>query len=102
MLPPRDAGVFRSRGGGDGGSSSSSSSTLGLEAAFFGFAISAAAGMRSLGSRRRSASAAARPNRGSLRPPLFFRPHAIRDTPAPLLVHANAPDLRAGYVKVNA
>ena len=41
-----------------------------------------AAGMRSLGSSRRSASAAARPNSGSLRPPLFFRPHAIRNTPA--------------------
>ena len=35
-------------------------------------------GMRSCGIRRNSASAAASPNCGSLRPPLFFRPHAIR------------------------
>src|SRR5690242_18532341 len=80
------------RSGGGGGSSSSSSSRR--LADFFGFC--SAAGMRSLGSRRRSAIAAASPNRGSLRPP-FFRPHAIRQrhqhrSPP----HATARTLRAG------
>src|SRR5882672_8877721 len=36
-------------------------------------------GMRSATDSRRSASAAGSPNSGSLRPPLFFRPHAIRN-----------------------
>ena len=49
------------------------------------------------------ASAAASPNSGSLRPPLFFRPHAIRKTPlTPGPPHANVRSLRAGYAKVNA
>src|SRR5262249_48934711 len=91
---------LRSRGGG-GGSSSSSSSTLRAATGFFGFP--SADGMRSLGSRRKSASAAASPKRGSLRPPLFFRLHAIPETPSqncPL--HANVRDLRSGYGEINA
>src|SRR5690242_2994704 len=73
-----------SRGGGASSSSSSSITGLRLGMAFFGVS-SPTDGIRSLGSRRRSAIAAARPKRGSLRPPLFFRPHAIhryaRDPP---------------------
>src|SRR6201994_3759863 len=76
--------TLRSRGGG-GSSSSASARRL---AAFFG--LSSDAAMRAFGLSRRAASAAARPNRGSLRPPLFFRPHAIRNTPTLLRRHANA------------
>src|SRR5215470_14288287 len=93
LLPERLSLGLRS-GGGGGSSSSSSSSTLRFEA-FFGFS-SPAAGMRSLESRRRSASAAASPKRGSLRPLLFFRPHAIRDTPPTIFrAHANAAGFKA-------
>src|SRR5690242_3673732 len=90
--------TFRSRGG--GGSSSSSSSTLRLAAAFFGLS-SFAAGMRSLGSRRKSARAAASPNRGSLRPLAFFRPHAIRVRRPHYFARTLTPEgLRAGYAEV--
>src|SRR4029453_12078159 len=65
------------RSGGGGGAASSSSSSSALRLADF-FIFSSAAGIRSLGSRRVWAMAAARQNRGSLGPPLFFRPHAIR------------------------
>ncbi len=47
---------------------------------FFGFSSSADV-TRSCGPRRNSASDAPSPNCGSLRPPLFCRPHAIRQRP---------------------
>ena len=46
------------------------------------FGLSSAAVTRSCGPRRNSASDAASPNCGSRRPPLFFRPHAIRNAHA--------------------
>ena len=73
LAPPRPARGLRSRGA----SSSSSSSGLRLGTGFFGLSSSLAAGMRSSGESRRSASVAGSPNSGSLRPPLFFRPHAM-------------------------
>src|SRR5215510_11876263 len=90
------------RSGGGGGASSSSSSSSALRLADF-FRFSSASGIRSLGSRRRSAMAAASPNRGSLRPPLFFRPHAIRKCRSHRSPpYANRGTLRAGYREVNA
>src|SRR6202012_4434968 len=50
-------------------------------AAVFLAGLSSGRGIRSFGPGRRSASAAAKPNSGSLRAPFFFRPHAIRNTP---------------------
>ncbi|MGY3405290.1 hypothetical protein ACVWZV_001403 [Bradyrhizobium sp. GM5.1] len=73
---PRPAGAFRSRGG-----SSPASSLLRLAddfVDFFGF--SSPPGMRSAAVRRRSASAAGKPNNGSFRPPFFF-PNPIRKRP---------------------
>src|SRR5262245_17409499 len=75
--PLRLTGAFRSRGG-----SSSASSLLGLADDLDFFGRSSAFGMRSAGVRRSSASAAGKPNSGSLRPPPFFFPHAIRKTPS--------------------
>src|SRR5262249_5412045 len=90
LLTLRDSRGLRSRGG--GASSPSLCSTLRFEAAFetlfetlflaffppFSCASSSSPEpMRSCGESRRPASDAAGPNRGSLRPPLFFRPHAI-------------------------
>jgi len=75
----RLAALRVARGLRSGGGSSSSSSIFRL-ADFFGLS-SPPPGIRSSGDSRKSA--AARPNAGSLRPPLFFRPHAIRQTPAP-------------------
>src|SRR5882724_4500060 len=93
LLPLREADGLRSRG-----ASSPLSSDLRL--VFLG--LSSAAGMRSAAVRRKSASAAGSPNSGSLRPPPFFRPHAIRDTPLTSVPpHASRRSLRAGYPKVN-
>ena len=71
-LAPRLARGLRSRG-----ASSSGSLALRLGDGFLRLVVAAAA-TRSCGPRRSSASDAASPNCGSLRPPLFFRPHAIR------------------------
>src|ERR1700733_2924918 len=70
----------------------------GLGDDFFGLASAAA--IRSAADRRKSASAAGSPNSGSLPPPPFFRPNAIRDTPpTPVPPHASRRCLRAGYGK---
>src|SRR5438045_8902052 len=95
LLPLRDGRGFRSRGG-----SSSSSSDLRLADDFLG--LSSSIETRSCGDRRNSLSAAASPNSGSLRPLLFFRPHAIRQRPYRSPPHASVGSLRAGYRKVNA
>src|SRR3954452_6263508 len=93
LEPLREAAGLRSRG-----VSPSSDGRLGD---FFG--LSSAAAMRSAADRRKSASAAGSPNSGSLRPPPFFRPNAIRDTPpTPVPPHASPRCLRAGYSEVNA
>src|SRR5437016_13238664 len=95
LAPPLAARGLRSRG------SSSSLSGLRLVDDFFG--RSSLAATRSCGPRRNSASEAASPNSGSLRPPLFFRPHAI---PKTLLTRgppqASVRSLRGGYGEVNA
>src|SRR4029077_6871655 len=93
LFAPR---ALRSRGG-----PPSSLSGLRLPDDFFG--RSSLLAQRACGDSRNSLSAAASPNCGSLRPPLFFRPHAIRKTlltPGP--PQANVRCLRAGYAKVNA
>src|SRR6202012_1817752 len=78
LAPLRLPRGLRSGGGSSSISSSSSTSTgLRLAADFFGWL--SPPGIRSSGDRRKSPSAAASPNSGSLRPPLFFRPHAIRN-----------------------
>src|SRR6202051_1972648 len=92
--PRREAAGLRSRG--------ASSSSDGRPADDF-FGLSSAAAIRSAADRRKSASAAESPNSGSLRPPPFFRPNAIRDTPpTPVPPHASPRCLRAGYSEVNA
>src|SRR5437660_8357666 len=96
LAPPLAARDLRARGG-------SSSSLSGLRFADDFFGRSSSAATRSCGPRRSSASEAASPNSGSLRPPLFFRPHAILKTlltPGP--PHASGRGLRVGYGKVNA
>src|SRR5438270_10630331 len=77
LAPLRPAGALRSRGG-----SSPEFSLLRLAddfADFFG--LSSALGMRSATVRRRSASAAGKPNSGSFRPLPFFFPNPIRKRP---------------------
>src|SRR5664279_6245240 len=94
LEPLREAAGLRSRG-------ASSSSDWRLADDLFG--LSSAAAIRSAADRRKSASAAASPNSGSLRPPPFYRPNAIRDTPpTPVPPHASPRCLRAGYSEVNA
>jgi hypothetical protein len=67
------------------------------------FGLSSALGMRSAAVRRRSASAAGKPNSGSFRPPGFFFPHAIRKSPGqPAPPHASGGCLRPGYPELNA
>src|SRR5260221_14795073 len=80
------------------GASSSASRALRLAGGFFGVSSSSSSSptvTRSSGLRRSSASDAAGPNRGSLRPPPFFRPHGIRS-------NARAPDARDYRVGVQA
>src|ERR1700733_5733305 len=89
LLPLRLGCGLRSRG------SSPESSVLGLAdflADFLG--LSSATEMRSCGPSRRSLSAAASPNRGSLRPPLFFRPHAIHERTHHSMRHTSERDLK--------
>src|SRR5450631_2238495 len=52
---------------------------------------------RSCGLRRSSASDAVRPNCGSLRPPPFLGPHAIRKRPRPQPRQTSGRGLRLGY-----
>src|SRR5215831_10874514 len=81
LLTLRESRSLRSRGG--GASSPSLCSTLHFEAVFetlfetlfFGFFSFFSSFSSSFSC---ASSSAAGPNRGSLRPPLFFRPHAIR------------------------
>src|SRR5882724_10631108 len=84
-MPPRarslDLRLRLARGLRSRGASSSSSLVLGLGALALGdgfFGGSSSMVTRSCGVRRNSLKEAASPNSGSLRPPLFFRPHAIR------------------------
>jgi hypothetical protein len=71
LLLPRPGCGFRSRG-----APLSALDDLRFAAGFFG--LSSAIVTRSCGPRRSSANDAGSPNIGSQRPPLFFRPHAIR------------------------
>src|ERR1700721_2280747 len=92
--PPLRLGCgLRSRG------SSPESSVLGLAdflvdfvADFLG--LSSAIEMRSCGPSRRSLSAAASPNCGSLPPPVFFRPHAIHERAHHSMRHTSERDLK--------
>src|SRR5450631_1305638 len=106
MRPPRvfdprlrltgPARGFRSRG-----ASSSASRALRLAGRFFGISSSSSslslAFTRSCGLRRSSASDAVRPNCGSLRPPPFLGPHAIRKRPRPQPRQTSGRGLRLGY-----
>ncbi|MGY3463728.1 hypothetical protein ACVW0I_000599 [Bradyrhizobium sp. LM6.11] len=98
LAPPRPAGAFRSRG-----DSSPVSSLLRLVDDLVDlFGLSSPPGTRSAAVRRRSASAAGKPNNGSFRPPFFF-PKPIRKTPGqPAPPHASGRCLRPGYPDVNA
>src|SRR6266702_8854320 len=98
LAPPRLAGALRSRGG---SSPESSLRRLADDFADF-FGLSSALGIRSATVRRRSASAAGKPNSGSFRPP-FFYPNPIRKTPGqPAPPPASRGCLRPGYPELNA